>query len=448
MRQEDFYTGEPINQGSPPNFSNDELEAAQNASFGQYYYSADSRFMNPPIYNQYQQYNNYQYPNQQYVQQQPNYGLGSPYRYDAFGNPIYNYGYQQQYYQQPQYYQMYQQQVQQPTTYHIDGWNITGSEYLYPSDIEEQIYQLQKKLVDSYLDNEARREVDNISNPYYFGGMNYNYYGVPFYNQYQNNGIIMEYNQALQKIQEEARENNIQLNMSLLRWAWKNSGMGEPDEKKIEEICRGRDVQIEQTFIDCGYTQKEYIDQIRFSNLVPFDNSQMYRDAYDSLDREIRQYIPADGNASNCYDKLGILLSKWELEDEEHKRRNGSAHYNGDIYVYFIKRSKMERYAKEKGIILDASSKEAQVTNFANNFDANDIRKKALEQLPTLNESATIAEDGTLHITCNFGSHAGETYSVHNSQEAEYDEKRERFGRFIDSIPGVIYQNNHEGGNG
>ena len=65
-----------------------------------------------------------------------------------------------------------------------------------------------------------------------------------------------------------------------------------------------------------------------------------------------------------------------------------------------------------------------------------------------LNENASIAEDGSLHITCNFGSHAGETYSVHNSQEAEYEQKRERFGSFIDSIPGAIYQNNHGGGNG
>ena len=37
-----------------------------------------------------------------------------------------------------------------------------------------------------------------------------------------------------------------------------------------------------------------------------------------------------------------------------------------------------------------------------------------MSAFPTLNQTATLTDDGTLNITCNFGSRAGQTYSVHN----------------------------------
>ena len=49
----------------------------------------------------------------------------------------------------------------------------------------------------------------------------------------------------------------------------------------------------------------------------------------------------------------------------------------------------------------------------------------------------------SLNIPCNVGSHAGEVYTV-NQNEAEYQERRERFGRFLDSIPGNIYLDNQK----
>ena len=62
---------------------------------------------------------------------------------------------------------------------------------------------------------------------------------------------------------------------------------------------------------------------------------------------------------------------------------------------------------------------------------------------PVLSQAANLADDGTLNVSislpANVGSHKGEIYTVNNSQEAEYNEKRERFGRFLDSIPGNIY---------
>ena len=76
-------------------------------------------------------------------------------------------------------------------------------------------------------------------------------------------------------------------------------------------------------------------------------------------------------------------------------------------------------------------------------FNRNEMMQSFVNNSPVLSQSAKLADDGTLNISlnipCNVGSHKGETYTVHNSQEAEYDAKRERFGRFLDSIPGSIY---------
>ena len=66
-----------------------------------------------------------------------------------------------------------------------------------------------------------------------------------------------------------------------------------------------------------------------------------------------------------------------------------------------------------------------------------------LSQFPTLASNARLADDGSLHITCNFGSHNGEVLAVHNSQEAEYEKDRERFNQFLASIPDA---NTYRGG--
>ena len=75
-------------------------------------------------------------------------------------------------------------------------------------------------------------------------------------------------------------------------------------------------------------------------------------------------------------------------------------------------------------------------------------RQQFVNQSSVLSQNATLADDGTLNVSLNIpynvGSRKGEIYSVNNSQEAEYEEKRERFGRFLNSIPGSIYLDNQK----
>ena len=78
----------------------------------------------------------------------------------------------------------------------------------------------------------------------------------------------------------------------------------------------------------------------------------------------------------------------------------------------------------------------------------NGLVQSYVDSSPLLSQTATLADDGTLNVSldlpCNVGSHKGQTYSIHNSQESEYDEKRERFNAFLDSIPGNIYLDNQK----
>ena len=66
-----------------------------------------------------------------------------------------------------------------------------------------------------------------------------------------------------------------------------------------------------------------------------------------------------------------------------------------------------------------------------------------------VNAIPSIDKDGnmnmTLSIPCNFGSQKGSTYTVVNANESAYDQKREEFNRFVDSIPKSIYNTNGGG---
>ena len=136
------------------------------------------------------------------------------------------------------------------------------------------------------------------------------------------------------------------------------------------------------------------------------------------------------------------------------------------IFIFFIQFINFNKnfIVLRKNGILEAES--AQIFNFGLNDgtaintggvrkDANDAilfesgvvllddDKYNNEYLNDANLAVKLADDGTLNVTCNFGSNMGKTYTVVNSNESNYEEKRERFSRFLSSIPGSIYRNNN-----
>ena len=426
MIQQDFYSGQP--SGLPPQ-DQQEMEAAQVASFGKYDYDPGMRAMN-------QQYminpGGYGFNSMN----PPTAGLGTPLRYSPNGNVMPTYGYFQPnpVFQNPYYQQQIQQQT--PTVYHIPGVGGNG-EYLPPADFQERIDQLERDYWMKLQEQQAKQTVDQRSSVYgynsYYGG--YNYYGAPYYNPYQYNSLNSELTKEIDEMKQSAKEARLKFDLNLANLAHNIAGHN-VDQEGLKERYLGKDIELQRTSFD----PKEYQEQWRLNNLVPFDNSQFYRDQWQKVSDEFNKVISKDATLKDTFLNMGIVYANWELEDEAARRRDVSGMYNSsnNAYKYYVQRKAQERYAREKGINIPTLGSNIQ-------FNPDQAKKDALNQFPTLQNAVKLADDGSLNVTCNFGSNAGRTYSVINDNEAKYEEKRERFNRFFSSIPGSIYLNHASG---
>lgn len=448
MKQEDFYSGEPVITGSPLNFTNqsslsDENQAAQAASFGMYDYDLGIRqyYQQPQIYPGAEGYNgNFMNPPTSYNQAvglgaNPYVGGISPYgnpqpSYNMYrmGNPVLQPGYM---YSQP----MYQPPVQQaPTTMHIPGLNFSG-EYLPTAGYEDKIEDMKVKYWKKYQEADVKQITDSQSSVYGSNYMNgFNYYGAPFYNPYQYNSVNGELMQEINQIRDEARENRQALNFKLSRLAHNFANDGTTDED-IRERYIGKDINIPGSIIP---DPTIYRDQIRFSNMVPYDNSYIYNQHHAQVSKEFNETVNPDGNLVETFHGMGIIYSKWELEDEMHRRKDAGSLYNNNdnAFKYFVRKKAQERYAREKGIALPSQN----ILGGLADFDAQQARKDFIANSPILSKVATLSDDGTLNLSislpANTGSHKGETYTVNNENEQQYNE---RYARFVNSIQGNSY---------
>ena len=438
MIETDFYSGNPSNL-PPPADNQQESDAAAMASFGKYDYDPGMRAMaqQQMIYPGGYGFNNAMNPPSPYGA--PLQGLGSPYRYSPYGNVQPTYGvYQPNMYTQPYPYNMnpgaYQQQ-QAPTLVHIPGVGMNG-EYLAPPDIQEKIDKLQMEYWKAIQEKDAKDSVDRRNSVYgynSYGG--YNYYGVSYYNPYQYNSINMELSKQIDEIKQSAKEARILFDENLSRLAHNINRDNYPDDV-IKERYEGKTIEIKRNSLYDPYLIREYA---RLENLVPFDNSQFYRDQWDKASETYTKHVPKDSNMNEAFNKMGLVAIDWELEEEAHRRRDLSTMYDsGNAYKYYVRKKAEERYAMERGLPLPSQNP----NNLQFNSDA--MKQQALQSFPTLKEAVKLGADGTLNITCNVGSHAGQMYSV-NEHEAGYEEKRERFDRFISSISGSIYKNYNGG---
>lgn len=403
MIHEDFYTGEPCDTGSPPISPNSEMEAANMASFGKYHYDPGARLMQ-----QQQQAiitpGAYGYQTQPMMQFPPSYGLGSPYRYGVQVQPTYDM------YRTPN----YQYQQPQMTTIHIPGISRNG-EYLPPTDFEKRIFELQQEYWSKQQDLEVKQAVETQAYYSPYGGNGYNYYGVPFFNPYQYNSLNAELSQKVQELMDEAKTMRKQFDMNLAKLAHKFGG-DSLTEEQIEEMYNGKNVDIPTAVIP---SFEEMQDSYRLQNMVPFDNTDFYRQQWVETSKKFAiEGVDQNTNMLDCFKSLGEVSANLMMDEEMHRRRNGSTRYDGSSYRYFVRKKAEERYAKEKGINIGG----IQQPQFAT-----PTQQQVLSQFPTLSKAASLADDGTLNITCNFGSHKGEIYSVHNSQEAEYNERKNSF---------------------
>lgn len=398
MIVEDFYTGE--RQECSPGFVTNDFEV--DASFGKYLYDTGGNNLgygyDPPLSQEI-------YPGYYGYNTCGPVGLGSG-NYSSYGNPnpVFSImGGQKN--QQQQTYPSY-------NTYRINpvGWS---GEFMPSFDMDKRIEDLKRK----YWEKEQEA---SLNNNYY--NMYTNYYGTPFYSyNYGYTSVMGEINREIDKIKDEARENRRIFETKLSKLAFKFAGVDISDED-IEEMHTGKTVQVEEK-----RAYQMYQDTM-FDNLVPFDNSAMYREMHQRISDEYHSIIPEDSDMQTAFENHALLHYKYEMEEEEHRRRNYGVLYDSNSYKSLIKLKVAER------------------KNSKYNNSSSTTAYQAINNFPTLKESVHLEDDGTLNITCNFGSRAGEVYSVHNSQEAEYEKDRERFQGFLDAIPNSIYLNNNIGG--
>jgi len=393
MIREETFNGEVVQTTSP---IISEQEATMNAGFGQYDYDPGARAM------RFDSFSRYMNP--------PSSGIGMP-PPGAMANPLL---------QQTQ----YQQQEEQLRTF-IKPCNI-GGEYLPPIDWEDKVNKKILSYMDKYDEQAISQQQQGYGYNYY--GMN-NYYGTPYFSPYNNyNPITNEIMREVEDMKNEARENRIAFNKLLSRTAHKfaNEDAHEITEQELDDRYRGKYVDVPGYV---GMTNVDLSHQNMLARLVPFDNSAMYRAADKAVSDEFHKIIPETADLYETFGKSALLKAEYDLEEEHHRRNNAANLYNSNDGTYraFVKAKAAERYKNKNNI----NPMQAQIQNQT---------QVVPDTFPTLQQCAKYTEDGTLSISfpCNFGSHQGELYTVNNSQESEYEQTRERFTRFYNSIPGAF----------
>ena len=411
MEKVDYYSGQPIDESGAKTM--DEQVAEQFASFGQY---------------------NYGIPNTQYIAPgaygcQPQYGVGG-YNNFQYYNPGMGYNpafaYMNQMGMQP----MYQQpQIPQgDITYDIPGLSY-GNDFLPPMGYQQAIEQMQLEYWAASVNDEAKRDVQSLKNGMQYDMFGrpisqYNYYGNPYYyNPYQYNAYAPEFQEKLKEMENEARERRTNFNINLSRLAQSISGHRDYDDNMIQEMYRGKTVTVP------GMTYTDLYEFNRLNTLVPFNNAETYRQKDAAASAEFHRHIKSSSDMQETFENMGLVWNQYELEEEMHRRRaRVKENYDSNSYKYLIKKSAMEKYAKENGITLPGSTNADSGDYFANRF--NQIKQQALQNFPILSATSRLADDGTLHI--NY------TEVNQNVNEAEYQRNKQRFNSFLNSIPGAF----------
>ena len=411
-----------------------EAEATQNAGFGQY----STQQTVPPTYGLGGTAYQMQYYQNPYMAQ-PISTQPTMYGRQFNGNPAFQQGYG------------CQQQQQQYTQMYIPPVNLSGNEYLVPSNFEEtaqnmlmQYYQEEAEFKGKQIADRAKAKREHRYNPYQYG---YNYYGNPFYGASYQTFHSKVYDQ-LNELKDAAREARVNLSMNLSKLAHKTIG-DNVSEETIKDMYNGRYINVENTVY--AYSEQDQF-QARFTSdrFVPIDpGATPYRQYYDDTKKKIQSILPQDTTVEEFGSKINILLSEWELEEMMERRRGFDQSYDSSAYKRLLKEKCAEKAANAQGFSLIRSEEPNMITQIKNQMSMMEqiksmspeektrFMKKGLAQsgYPLLSDAIYVDENGTMCLHANIGNHIGETYTVSNENEAAYANKRASFAGFLDSIP-------------
>lgn len=427
--------------------SPEEEMAAQFASFGAYSYQNQQQ-MNPGGYGYNEPSSFYYNP----MYQQPTVykpynmtqagwsgGLGAPYNAP---NPAFGFMAQQGYNPQQQ------QVIKQPDiTYDIKPYNpFCTPEFLPPTDWNSKLDKLRYDYFIEVETADVERELRSNLTYNYNIDNTYNYYNQPYYSMWYRNtsAIDKRYIDDLNKMEEEAKQARININKNLVTLAYNYLGK-EYDPERIDELFSPKTVTIP------GSEIIEDRNASMLDNLVPFDNSQWYRDMNAKITMEYRKYIPKDADLATTFDNMGLVWLDWEMEDYKHKVNLTAKRstYDGNTYMSLIKNKLRNDYMKEHNIVQhdnesieDAIVRELKSDNDGDEIDtfSKELKNRLLTcgEFPTLQQSAKMNPDGTM--TISYETFKNNQSNVNNNEDF-FESCREQFNAFLDSIPKAINTN-------
>ena len=412
MIKTDFYSGLPVNE-EPSNVLDVQTIDQNNAAIRNGYATdPNQRFMqisqqqqqvkNPFVQSQY-------YPQQQFQPSIPYQPYMSPYRaqfqqgnsFGFAGNPVFGmYGQQNNWgmqYMQPQF---------QERTVHVPGLNFGSGRLL--SNAEEVCDKLQVEMMMEQEEAACKRQ-ERFQGYFNNNGYN-NYYGMPYYNSYYDTSIYNKYRGKIDEMRKEAIERRIDFNKNLKRLC--NNILGqEMSEEDLDSLYRGYDYTIPASQMKAIY------ENDRFSKMVPVSNQQAYANNFQNLhnfyDGIMQQMDTQDLNG--FLGALGIVQVCDNLEQEIHNRKDGSRLYDSNSYKRYLRRHIAER----NGMVQQNNNQ--QFLNPAQAIDAS--------LFPTMSQSGSILDDGTISITAPpwLGGSTGRRILVNNEMEQHFEENRRAF---------------------
>lgn len=411
MNRYNYYTGEPEN-GSPNIVSTDVITTNMNIMSNnqgqpiQYNYDPNMRYMqmnqSPMIY-QPGAFGYNMNPPQQFISApNPNFMNPPVQQLTGFtgfvGNPALsmlgnNGGYNNQY----GYFNPYQQPVYQDRVVHVPGFN-TGTEVLFPENIEEICSQLQIEMM--IEQDEAIEERNKRFQGYFNNNYGANYYGMPFFSTYMDQSILNKYRRKIEEIKQEAVEKRIQLNKRLSKLAHNYINDGVTDED-IDRIYDGYSYTITANQIKM---QNEYN---RFANMVPVSNQHIYAKHFEQVSNIYNSLTDSESNMEQFLQSQGLVEIYNNLEEEMHKRKDGTRYYQEDGYKRFLRKA----INKRKGIDTNQNNSSNSIMNSA---------------FPLLSQNGSLLEDGTISITTPSWL-GNRQVQINNELEQHFEENRRRF---------------------
>lgn len=301
----------------------------------------------------------------------------------------------------------------QDRTVHVPGFNPSGTDGIFPVNIEAICDKLQTEMI--IEQEEAIAQRNKRMQGYFNNNFGSNYYGMPYYSSYMDFNVLNKYKQKAAEIRQEAINKRVTFNKNLSRIA--NSYLGkQTNEEDLTRLYEGYD------YVIPGVQQQQDNLQAELSRMKPISNQSAYVKHHNEVHHVMNQMVGQTKDMNDFLRAQGPLVTLGNMEEEMHKRRDASQFYQGDAYRRLLVKSIRDRNNKEG----------EQVSTPIPNL-------LAAENFPTLQQSGSILEDGSISITAPPWLGNRQMF-VQNEMEKHFEENRSRFLQSIyaqDTVGGV-----------